>query len=267
MALTKRIYLLDCPGIVPATASDFAADCAKVLKGVVRAERIQIPSDYIDEVLTRVKKPYLLQRYKLAADTEWSSGEDFLTILARKMGKLLKGGDPDIDTAARIVLYDWQRGRIPYFTQPPDDRLGEEPAEVKFSAGGSSSSAAGEGAAETEAPAEGAEEGKASTSTEIVLRPEPLAGITCAHFFDDDDRRGEAPPSEAPGSRVQKRRADKEEKEGEDEAPASSGRGKKRRQGAAPGRDGPVPGRRAGAPGAPAVGSADWKAMVAEFGV
>merc|ERR1719442_389866 len=49
IALTKRLYLLDCPGIVPPTASDFDADCAKVLKGVVRAERLSTPSDYIDE--------------------------------------------------------------------------------------------------------------------------------------------------------------------------------------------------------------------------
>merc|ERR1719343_1740208 len=68
IALTKKLYLLDCPGIVPPSESDFSADCAKVLKGVVRAERIQSPSDYIDEVLARVKREYLLQRYRLPAD-------------------------------------------------------------------------------------------------------------------------------------------------------------------------------------------------------
>merc|ERR1719436_2119948 len=127
IALTRRLYLLDCPGIVPPTASDFDADCAKVLKGVVRAERISTPSDYIDEVLTRVKKQYLLQKYKLPLDTEWDDAEGFLTILGKKMGKLVRGGDADLDTAARIVLYDWQRGRIPYFTPPPEpDKAGDK---------------------------------------------------------------------------------------------------------------------------------------------
>ncbi|CAE7193153.1 Gnl2 [Symbiodinium natans] len=136
IALTKRIYLLDCPGIVPPSQSDFAADCAKVLKGVVRAERLKTPSDYIHEVLERVKKPYLLQRYRLPADTAWNDSEEFLTILGKKMGKLVKGGEADLDTAARIVLYDWQRGRIPYFTPPPQ-REGEE--EVRSSPGSPSS--------------------------------------------------------------------------------------------------------------------------------
>ncbi len=27
--------------------------------------------------------------------------------------------NPDIDTAARVMIYDWQRGRIPYFVTPP----------------------------------------------------------------------------------------------------------------------------------------------------
>lgn len=51
---------------------------------------------------------------------EWTDHEDFLTQLAKLSGKLLKGGDPDLNIAARMVLFDWQRGKIPYFTLPPD---------------------------------------------------------------------------------------------------------------------------------------------------
>ncbi len=61
----------------------------------------------------------LLQRraYKIK---EWTDTEDFLAQLARLSGKLLKGGDADLNTAARMVLYDWQRGKVPFFTLPPD---------------------------------------------------------------------------------------------------------------------------------------------------
>merc|ERR1719221_1306114 len=170
IALTKRLYMLDCPGIVPATANDFAADSAKVLKGSVRAERINTPCDYIDEVLSRVKKQYLLQRYKLPEETTWEDGEEFLTILGRKMGKLQKGGDPDLDTAARIVLYDWQRGRIPYFSMPPmEDEAGRTAS--ASSSGGSGKSPDG---AEASAPAatgdRGANVDEASSSSAIVVR-------------------------------------------------------------------------------------------------
>lgn len=32
---------------------------------------------------------------------------------------ILKGGEPDLQTSAKMVLYDWQRGKIPFFTPPP----------------------------------------------------------------------------------------------------------------------------------------------------
>jgi nuclear GTP-binding protein len=43
-----------------------------------------------------------------------------LDTLARSKGRLLKGGEPDVEGAAKIVLSDWVRGRIPYFVTPPE---------------------------------------------------------------------------------------------------------------------------------------------------
>jgi nuclear GTP-binding protein len=37
-------------------------------------------------------------------------------LVARKTGKLWKGGVPNIEAAARIVLKDWNNGKIPYYT-------------------------------------------------------------------------------------------------------------------------------------------------------
>ena len=50
---------------------------------------------------------------------QWQDAEDFLTKLAQASGKLLKGGEADLNTAAKMVLYDWQRGKIPFFVLPP----------------------------------------------------------------------------------------------------------------------------------------------------
>lgn len=40
-----------------------------------------------------------------------------------------QGGEPDLMTAAKMVLHDWQRGRIPFFVSPPrtDDSSEEKP--------------------------------------------------------------------------------------------------------------------------------------------
>ena len=47
-------------------------------------------------------------------------------MLARKSGRLLKGGEADLDAVAKTVLNDFLRGRIPWFMPPPKAEDGEE---------------------------------------------------------------------------------------------------------------------------------------------
>jgi ribosome biogenesis GTPase A len=81
----KRIYLIDCPGIVYPSPDDSDTDI--VLKGVVRVENITAPEDYIPALLERVKPEYIKRTYELES---WEDHTDFLTQLAKKSGKLLK---------------------------------------------------------------------------------------------------------------------------------------------------------------------------------
>ncbi|KAI4366079.1 hypothetical protein MLD38_022002 [Melastoma candidum] len=113
ITLTKRIYLIDCPGVVYQN-SDSETDV--VLKGVVRVTNLEDASEHIGEVLKRVKKEHLQRAYKIK---DWADDNDFLLQLCRSTGKLLKGGEPDVTTAAKMVLHDWQRGKIPFFVPPP----------------------------------------------------------------------------------------------------------------------------------------------------
>ncbi|KAG8910219.1 GTPase required for pre-60S ribosomal subunit nuclear export and maturation [Tulasnella sp. 417] len=157
ITLTRRIYLIDCPGIVPASAND--SQTSKVLKGVVRVENLIQPSEHIAALLNRVRPIYLERTYgiqglldeslKITAQKEdaprdtltagkWNS-DAFLDAVARKYGRLLKGGEPDRETVAKMVLNDWIRGKIPYFVRPPDSQNYLKKQEVDASQGFSSS--------------------------------------------------------------------------------------------------------------------------------
>ena len=116
ITLMKRIYLIDCPGVVYPSGD---TDTEIVLKGVVRVENIQDPSDHIPTVLERVKKEYLKKTYKI---DDWNDCQNFLEKLASRTGKLLKGGEPDINTVSKMILNDWQRGKLPYFVKPPSNQ-------------------------------------------------------------------------------------------------------------------------------------------------
>eukprot|EP00967_Tisochrysis_lutea_P134129 scaffold236423_cov27-Tisochrysis_lutea.AAC.1 len=139
----RSIYLIDCPGTphAPAAPQPRARALARalraalrpaaagtvqpsgnseedaVLKGVVRIEQLRHAEDYVAEVLRRVKPEYVRRTYGLK---DWVSPTDFLEQYGRKIGKLMRGGEPDTNAAAKLVLHDWQRGRLPYFTLPPD---------------------------------------------------------------------------------------------------------------------------------------------------
>ncbi|XP_048413802.1 nucleolar GTP-binding protein 2 isoform X2 [Stegostoma tigrinum] len=130
ITLMRRIFLIDCPGVVYPSGD---TETEIVLKGVVQVEKIKCPEDHIAAVLERAKSEYISKTYKIDS---WNNAVDFLEKLAFRMGKLLKGGEPDIQTVAKMVLNDWQRGRIPFFVKPPNTELldkqqmNEEPDDV-----------------------------------------------------------------------------------------------------------------------------------------
>jgi len=82
--------------------------------------------DYIEEVLRRSRREFIVRTYGIHS---WDNHVDFLNQLAIKMGRLLKKGEPDMRTAARMVLNDWQRGKLPYYTEPP--KATEDPSPTK----------------------------------------------------------------------------------------------------------------------------------------
>uniref|UniRef100_A0A3P9BIN0 Nucleolar GTP-binding protein 2 n=1 Tax=Maylandia zebra TaxID=106582 RepID=A0A3P9BIN0_9CICH len=113
ITLMRRIFLIDCPGVVY-PSEDSESDI--VLKGVVQVEKIKNPEEHIGAVLERAKPEYIQKTYRIPT---WNCADDFLEKLAFRTGKLLKGGEPDLATVSKMVLNDWQRGRIPFFVKPP----------------------------------------------------------------------------------------------------------------------------------------------------
>ncbi|KAK9359665.1 NUC091 domain-containing protein [Lipomyces starkeyi] len=117
ITLMKRIYLIDCPGVVPPSTKDTETDI--LLRGVVRVENVSNPEQYIPALLERCKPSHVEKTYDIAG---WKEASEFLEMLARKSGRLLKGGEPDENGVAKMVLNDFTRGRIPWYIAPPDDR-------------------------------------------------------------------------------------------------------------------------------------------------
>jgi len=116
-----------------------------LLRGVVRTENVEHPAQYIPAVLRRCQTRHLERTYDIkgwekdpassdsvipAKDkTDKELVEDsvrFLELIARKGGRLLKGGEADVDGVAKMVLNDFLRGKIPWFSAPPKNEDGED---------------------------------------------------------------------------------------------------------------------------------------------
>lgn len=127
ITLMKRIFLIDCPGIVPPSAKDSQSDI--LFRGVVRVEHVTQPEQYIPDMMMKCERKHLERTYEIKG---WSKYEDdpsllaqaateFIEIIARKQGRLLKGGEPDESGVSKQILNDFNRGKIPWFTPPPAD--------------------------------------------------------------------------------------------------------------------------------------------------
>ncbi|EED91374.1 predicted protein, partial [Thalassiosira pseudonana CCMP1335] len=120
ITLFRNIYLIDCPGVVVDTAGDTEID--SVLKGDVRAERLECPEDFIDAIQAAVKREHIAAMYGVpkSGDDTWSTSIELLEKISIKCGRLKKGGEPCLRSSAITLINDFQRGRLPHYVAPPE---------------------------------------------------------------------------------------------------------------------------------------------------
>ncbi|KAG5513484.1 hypothetical protein PMAC_000915 [Pneumocystis sp. 'macacae'] len=115
--MTSKIFMIDCPGIVPPNDNDNETEI--IMKGVFRVEKISNPEQHIYAILNRCETKHLEKTYEISG---WENDPiKFLELLARKTGKLLKGGEADESNIAKMVINDFIRGKIPWFVAPIKD--------------------------------------------------------------------------------------------------------------------------------------------------
>ncbi|XP_013136247.1 PREDICTED: guanine nucleotide-binding protein-like 3 homolog [Papilio polytes] len=114
--LDSKIKILDSPGIVFHTGSD--NDASVALKNAIRVGSLKDPVTPANAILLRAHKQTLIDLYCVPP---FNTPQEFFASLASRMGRYKKGGVPDQEAAARILLNDWNTGKVRYFTEPPEE--------------------------------------------------------------------------------------------------------------------------------------------------
>ena len=138
--LDSKLKLLDSPGIVLPNAhmeptknnnrnkSTEEERANLILLNAVPTKNIDDPIPAVSLLLKRVSEhseeglySKLLETYSIPAlmRTNDDPTTDFLVQVARKRGRLGKGGAPNLTSAANAVITDWRDGRIPGWIPPP----------------------------------------------------------------------------------------------------------------------------------------------------
>ncbi|KAL5112694.1 hypothetical protein TcWFU_008297 [Taenia crassiceps] len=110
----NKINLIDSPGIVLSKRED---PCELVLRNCKKPESLESPEAAISAVLSSCPKRQIMVLYSIG---EYDSTTDFLCKLAQRMGRLRKGGVPDVKGSARVLLSDWITGKLLHHTLPPE---------------------------------------------------------------------------------------------------------------------------------------------------
>eukprot|EP00796_Vickermania_ingenoplastis_P008424 gene8424-5904_t len=135
--LRSDIRVMDCPGVV--APGEDRGDV--ILRNAVKVSDISNPFLPVERLLQRCaaastsdcedeeeeERVSSWQRYNihpLAAFYEIGhfppdNTMEFIRLVGLRRGRLLKGGEVDEEETARMVLNDWNDGRIPYYTLPP----------------------------------------------------------------------------------------------------------------------------------------------------
>jgi len=107
--LSKRIWLLDSPGVVPIDDFD-----ELVIKGGFPADKIEDPVKPALRLISRIletRKEAITEKFGIEAKSE----EEILRRIGERRGLIKAGGEVDLEETARWLLREWQTGRFTLF--------------------------------------------------------------------------------------------------------------------------------------------------------
>jgi len=152
--LDGKLKILDSPGIVFPSTMDgedregrqqrkAEHEARLILLNALPPSQISDPLPAINLLLSRLSVSEalfdkLLKNYGIVALGPFGNGDtttDFLIQVARKRGRLGKGGVPNLNSAATTVITDWRDGRIQGWVEPPTLKMINDEDMIEAGAG------------------------------------------------------------------------------------------------------------------------------------
>ncbi|XP_016041957.1 guanine nucleotide-binding protein-like 3 isoform X2 [Erinaceus europaeus] len=110
--LNKQITVLDSPGFI---ASPRNSAAALALRSPASIEELK-PLEAASAILSQADARQVVLKYNIP---EFKNPLEFFTFLAQRRGFHQKGGNPNIEAAAKLLWSEWTRASLGYYCHPP----------------------------------------------------------------------------------------------------------------------------------------------------
>ncbi|XP_052425233.1 guanine nucleotide-binding protein-like 3 [Carassius gibelio] len=112
--ITKRLKMIDSPGIVAASSNP---GDAMALRSLQVEEKEESPLEAVRTLLKQCSQQHIMLQYNVP---DYRNSLEFLTAFAKKRGFLQKGGVPNTELAAMTFLSDWTGPKLSYHSRAPE---------------------------------------------------------------------------------------------------------------------------------------------------
>jgi nuclear GTP-binding protein len=121
--LDSKVTIIDCPGVITGNEDETTL----LLRNVIKTEDVQDLQKAVQVILGRIDKEFLLRFYRVA---DFYNYKEFLVNVGKAKGKFKKGGVVDLNLTARMIVQDWNNGKLNYYVHPPQNTSLMQPARI-----------------------------------------------------------------------------------------------------------------------------------------
>lgn len=113
--LSEKIYLLDTPGVIPI---DETNEVEMAIKSCMIAEKLEDPLGVVEAIYSLISSEQFKEVYKIQISNE-ESLDDIVEKIGQRYGRLKAGGIVNEEEVYKIIIRDWQKNKLYYYTLPP----------------------------------------------------------------------------------------------------------------------------------------------------
>ncbi len=114
--LTEKIYLIDTPGVIPIDESN---ETEMAIKSCMVVEKLEDPLAVVEAIYSLISHSQFAEVYKVEI-----LDDDTLDMIVDKIGKrygrLKAGGVVNEQEVHKLIIRDWQKNKLYYYTLPPN---------------------------------------------------------------------------------------------------------------------------------------------------